>query len=176
MAEATSNFQPLRAELEPQLAVAEQRFPHILRLITDYDEASDDGDEAKIQAVVESLRQLTGKDISEADLFEYYEAGSKEELALRLALPAPMVVAAITKAEVLEILRRLQEPQDFTKPWEELSFAEQVGLYYLVEYYQELLKINFPTTCRHRDFGRRWGPDGRYYKLTREELAARLLA
>lgn len=176
MAEATSSFQPLRVELEPQLAVAEQRFPQVLRLLTDYDEASDNGEEAKIQAVVESLRQLTIKDIAAADLFEYYEAGSKEELAVRLALPAPLWVGHISRAELLEILRRLVAPVEPTREWQAMKLTEQINSYYLADYYHGLLKLNFPERYRYQDFSRRRGPDGQYYTLSAEEIASKLLA
>lgn len=165
----------LRKELEPPLAVVEQRYPHVLRLLDEYEAASDGSDEEGAQAVVEQLQKLTGKPITEADLVEYYEEGSKEELAIRLALPAPQPGPPLTPIELLEILRRLSNSATFVQPWEELTFAEQAQLY-LHNYYHELLKLHFPGTYQYKYFIRQRRPDGSYYELTSEERAARLLA
>ena len=126
--------------------------------------------------IVEQLRQLTKKPVSEADLFEYYEASSKEELAWQLSLPAPQLVAHITKKEVTEIVRRLHEPAAPTQEYATLSFEEQMSLYYLADYYHKLLKLHFPARYNYQYFGRRKGPDGRYYTLSTAEIVAKLLA
>ncbi|RZL16631.1 MAG: hypothetical protein EOO62_00755 [Hymenobacter sp.] len=166
---------PLQEALEPQLAVAARRYPQAVRLLTAYEEACDEADEARAQAAIETLQQLTGKAVAEADLFEYYEASSKEELAFQLSLPAPLVVAHITNAELAEIIRRLSEVPAPAPHWGALPFAEQVSLYYLADYYHNLLKLNFPTRYRFQYFGRFKGPDGRYHTLSPEEIAAKLL-
>ena len=166
----------LRAELEPQLTVAEQRYPEILCLISEYDEASDADDRQKIQQVIAGLRQLTSSNVSEDDLFEYYEAGSKEELAIRLALPAPTLAYCLTNEELLEVLRRLNDSVDVVNARAESPFAEQVRRYYLHDYYHQLLRLSFPNTYNYQYFNRQKRPDGSYYELTSQEQAALLLA
>jgi hypothetical protein len=168
----------LRVALEPQLAVAAQRYPQAVALLTAYDEARDNADNAdeQVLVIIEQLRQLTKKPVSEADLFEYYEASSKEELAWQLSLPAPQLVEHIIEAEVTEIVRRLHEPKAFTQEYDILTFEKQMSLYYLDDYYHKLLKLHFPARYNYQYFGRRKGPDGRYYTLSTAEIVAKLLA
>jgi hypothetical protein len=162
----------LRVALEPQLTVAAQRYPQAVKLLTAYDEA----DDQEAQAMIEALQQLTGKPVSEADLFEYYEASSKEELAWQLSLPAPQLVEHITNAELAEIVRRLHEFSAPTKEWDDLTLEEQASLLYLAGYYHNLLKLHFPASYRYQYFNRYKGPDGQYHTLSQEEIVAKLLA
>lgn len=165
----------LRAALEPQLAVAAQRYPQVVALLTAYDEASDKADSEKAQAIIEMLQQLIDKPIAEADLFEYYDASSRAALAIQLALPAPQLVEHITKLELVEIVRRLQEPPATALAWNALSVEEQISSYYLADYYHGLLKLNFPARYRYHYFGRCKGVGGQYYTLSTEEIVAKLL-
>lgn len=171
-----NNSYQLRVALEPQLAVAAQRYPQAVKLLTAYDEACDKAADQEAQTIIEALQQLTGKPVSEADLFEYYEASSKEELAWQLSLPAPQQVERITKDEVAEIVRRLHEPSAPTTEWADLTLEEQVSLYYLADYYHNLLKIHLPASYRYQYFNRYKGPDGQYQTLSQEEIVAKLLA
>lgn len=171
-----NNSYQLRVALEPQLTVAAQCYPQAMKLLTAYDEACDKADNQEAQTVIEALQQLTGKPVSEADLFEYYEASSKGELAWQLALPAPQQVEHITKAEVVEIVRRLREFSAPTKEWDDLTLEEQASLYYLADYYHNLLKLHFPARYRYQYFSRYKGPDGQYHTLSQEEIVAKLLA
>jgi hypothetical protein len=165
----------LQTALEPRLAIAAQRYPQVVALLTAYDEATDRGDGEKVQAIIEMLQQLIDKPITEADLFEYYEASSKEELAIQLALPAPQLVEHISRPELVEIVRRLQEPPAPALAWSALSVEEQISSYYLADYYHGLLKLNFPTRYRYHYFGRCKGAGGQYYTLSTEEIVAKLL-
>ncbi|RZK92809.1 MAG: hypothetical protein EOO62_32635 [Hymenobacter sp.] len=166
----------LRVALEPQLAVAAQRYPQAVTLLTAYDEAHDEADDEQALAIIEQLRQLTDKPVSEADLFEYYESSSKEALAWQLSLPPPPVVECLTKAEVTEIVRRLHEPKPPTQAYDTLAFEEQMSQYYLADYYHQLLKLHFPARYRYQYFGRHKGPNGQYYTLSTEQIVAKLLA
>lgn len=166
----------LRVALEPQLAVAAQRYPQAVALLTAYDEARDEAHDEQVLGIIEQLRQLTKKPVVEDDLFEYYEASSKEELAWQLSLPAPQLVAQLTKAEVTEIVRRLHEPAALVQEYATLAFEQQMSLYYLVDYYHNLLKLHFPARYQYQYFGRLKGPDGQCYTLSTAEIVARLLA
>jgi hypothetical protein len=166
----------LRVALEPQVAVAARRYPQAVALLTAYDEARDEADDEQVLVIIEQLRRLTQKPVSEADLFEYYEASSKEELAWQLSLPAPQWVEHISTPEVTEIVRRLHEPVALTQAYAALPFEEQMSQYYLADYYHNLLKLHFPARYNYQYFGRLKGPDGQYYTLSTEEIAAKLLA
>ena len=176
--EATSRSrQPLRPELEPQLAAAELQYPQVLQLIKDYDEASDEGDEAGIQAVIEQLCALTGKKITNADLFEYWEAGDAQELAFDLLQPVPVRVADLTPAEVAEIVYRLYDsPADPDSEVEAEDTRPYTPYFWLDNYYHDLLRVNLPNAYRFELFGRQKGKDGAYYEPTPAEIIARLLA
>jgi hypothetical protein len=166
----------MRVALEPQLAVAAQRYPQVVAWLTAYDKACDEADDEQVLVIIEQLRQLTNKPVSEADLFEYYEASSKEALAWQLSLPEPQLVAHITKSEVTEIVRRLHEPAAPMQEYATLSFEEPMSLYYLADYYHKQLKLHFPTRYNYQYFGRRKGPDGQYHTLSTAEIVAKLLA
>ncbi|MDJ0366570.1 hypothetical protein QMK33_15530 [Hymenobacter sp. H14-R3] len=172
-----ADFKPLRPELKPQLSRAEQRYPRVLHLIAEYDAASDHGDEAGLKKVLEQLKSLTGKPISESDLFEYYESGSKEELAFRFSLPPPVRVENITQGEVIELVNRLtKQVEEPAEEWQNLTFAQQFSQYYLEDYYYELLKINCPKNYNYSYFTRQKRKNGTYYRLTPAEIIARFLA
>ena len=166
--------QPLRPELEPPLD-ALQHYPQVLQLIYDYDDASDNGDEAGVRAVVEQLCALTGKAITEADLWEYWEAGGADEHAFYLLLPVPVRVAGITPAEVAEVVHRLYDPpvEPDAEPKDGMPYTTQ---FWLDSYYHDLLRVNLPDTYRNELFNQHKGPDGTFRELTPDEIIARLLA
>lgn len=171
------DFKSLRPALEPQLSRAEQRYLRVVQLITAYDAASDQGDEARIKAVLEQLKKLIDKEVSESDLFEYYESGSKEELAFRLSLPPPVRVENITRGEITELVNRLtRQVEEPAEEWQNLTFAQQFNQYYLADYYHELLRINCPKNYNYKYFTRQKRQDGTYYELTPAEIIAQFLA
>ncbi|WP_460582373.1 hypothetical protein [Hymenobacter arcticus] len=127
--------------------------------------------------MLEHLKELIDREVSESDLFEYYESGSKEELAFRLSLPPPVRVENITKDEVAELINRLTNPfEEPTKSWQNLSFVEQLSQFYLHDYYHELLKLNCFGSYSYKYFNRQKRKDGTYYELTPAEITARFLA
>ena len=96
----------LRKEIEPQFEIAEQRYSEVLKLILDYtDHCDENGDEdnTEYQILEEKLHKLTGKDMSQFDLWEWWEADGAENSAFDISLPEPQIVEDITKEELAEM-------------------------------------------------------------------------
>lgn len=90
----------LRKEIEPQFDIAEQHYPEILKLILDYTDYCDengDEDNAEYTKLEEKLHKLTGKDMSQFDLWEWWEGDGAENIAFDISLPKPLIVKDITK-------------------------------------------------------------------------------
>ena len=163
----------LRPELEPKIATAEKLFPQIVELITIYDDGYDNDDREKIATAINQINSLTGKNITEDDLFEYWEGYSKEELALQFAIPEPVKVDNITKDELLEIMKRMQSFDD--DGISETLSALGAPLSYILtyEYYSPLLEQNFSYPEPYGLFERQ-KINGNYIELTAEEIAEKI--
>ena len=158
----------LRAELEPQITIAEALFPKIFDLISLYDRGYDNGDEEKIKIAINQINFLTHKNINVEDLFEYWEGESQEELTFRLSLPNPLKVDNITKEELIEIVRRMQSFDDngISEKLSNLGVPLRGVLNY---YYAELVKRNFaypePSSLLDRQL-----VNGEYVEYSTEEI------
>ena len=105
----------LRAALEPQLDIAQQLYPEILKSILDYTDFVDENtDEENIeyQKLEDKLHALTGKDMSRFDLYEWWEQESAEVFAFTIALPDPQKVENITKEEMQKIVQKAKEAEE----------------------------------------------------------------
>lgn len=166
----------LRKDLEPQMHVAEIRYPKVLQCIMDYDAylaAHDDEDKSEYTKLTETLQQLTKKDISTYNLWEWWEEEGAEVLAFRISLPAPKLVRDISKIELTEIIKRLGGDQHSEAGWEEQTFEESFRLY-LSDYYHQLLKLNFKTYNYPKIFGPQKGKEHKSGWLTDEEKVTAL--
>ena len=100
----------MRKELEPKMETAKKLYPEIIKLIEEYTEYCDEnGDEENIEykKLENKLHEITGKDISQYNLWEYWEEEGLEVLSFRIALPEPIIVNDITKDELAEIVKRI---------------------------------------------------------------------
>ncbi|GEP89733.1 hypothetical protein SAMN05660909_02243 [Chitinophaga terrae (ex Kim and Jung 2007)] len=166
----------LRKEIEPQIHVAEFRYPKVLQCIMDYDaylSTNDDEDRSEYTKLTERLQQLTGKDISTYNLWEWWEEEGAEVLAFRISLPAPKQVNDFSKIELTEVIRRMGSYRQPEAGWEEQTFEENFRIY-LVDYYHELLKLNFKTYNYQKIFGPQRSRDHKPGWLTDEEKVAAL--
>ena len=93
----------MRKELEPDLEIAEKLYPIIFDLISDFDDACDSGNVENQKKAIDEISHLTGKAISEFDIYEYWSYINKEDLAYQFAIPEPQK-ANISKQELIEIL------------------------------------------------------------------------
>lgn len=136
----------LRKEIEPDFDVASQRYPEVLRLVLEYSDYCDehgDEDSKEYEKLENKLQEMTGKEMSQFNLWEWWEGDGAEHLSFDISLPDPKVVTDITKDELAEIIRRMstfeiQDPND-------KSFK---GLFYSYicfgsDYFPKFLKLNF---------------------------------
>lgn len=161
----------LRNEIEPDFDTAEKLYPEILKLILDYtDYCDENGDENNIehQKLENKLVELTGKDMSNYNLYEWWEEEGAEVLAFRISLPNPIILNDITKDELNEIVRRI-------KTWEEPnendnSFKGQFEVY--INYY-DFLRLNFKT-YNHKLFNSNKDKHGNYFEYSEEEIVSKI--
>lgn len=141
----------LRPELEPNIKKAEELFPKVIALISQFDDGFDHGDMNKMDFALKELSTLIKKEIEKEDLYEYWSYTSIEDLAFKLSLPSPKKVDNISEQEVLEINERIEslEEADETldKSISKYLFDKGVVLSYILvdEYYNPLLEINDPS-------------------------------
>ena len=163
----------LRKEIEPQLEIAESRYQEILDSImayTDYCDEEGDEDDAAYKKLEEKLHLQTGKDMSQFNLWEWWEEEGAEVLAFKIALPNPIKVEGITKEELSEIVRRTKT---FDENANEDSFEGQFK-YHLHDYYYDFLELNFKSYEQdlfhsHKD------KNGNYFEYSVDEIVKKLL-
>lgn len=166
----------LRSELEPDIEVTQKIFPRVLELISRYDEACDNDDSQTITQVIAEINTLTNKNITEEDLFEYWENESQEEVAFKFSIPDPIKVDTITRDELLEIIRRMQSFDD--TGIDRLSVARippASGIILADEYYLPLLERNFSFPEINELFELQQ-VNGEWIELTTEEIADKILS
>ncbi|PBI87593.1 hypothetical protein BSF41_30300 [Flavobacterium sp. ACN2] len=164
----------LRKEIEPQLEVAEKLYSKILKSLIEYAEFCDENDDeenVEYQKLEEKLHILTRKDMTQFNLWEWWEEEGVEVLAFRIALPNPLEVENITKEELSEIIcNRLQWSDDF----DDDNFNGKFSLY-LDNYYHDFLKLNFKRTYNYsKIFCTQKNKDKSIFELTNEEKVEKL--
>jgi len=166
----------LRKEIEPQFEIAEKRYSKVLKLILDYtDYCDENGDEDNIEykKLEEKLHNLTGKDISQFNLWEWWEEDSAENLAFDISLPEPQIVKDITKEELAEIVRRFktyEEPYENEENFKALFYSRTI---FGNGFFEDFLKRNFKT-YRVELFQRHKGKDGNYFEYSADEIVEKL--
>lgn len=165
----------LRNELEPKLDIVERLYPQILDLIADYDNAIDSEKYDEIRAIVKKVSELTGKDITEDDLFEYWEADGAGVLAFEMALPPPLKIDKITKDELREIARRVKNfeyADEFADHVTSEELKENKYAFASVlshKYYMKLIQVNFNYPSVFKLFQRQKN-NGVYAEYTIEDI------
>ncbi|MCP2039816.1 hypothetical protein L1281_000386 [Neisseria sp. HSC-16F19] len=162
----------LRPELRPNLIRAEQLYPQVLKRLQDYEIFYDSLPEHAPATVIEheyramehELSRLTGKDLSQVWLWEWWEQDGIEVFAFHLALPEPVRVGEIAKDELEEIVHRVQSI-DYPKTGE----FEKIFAHHLQSWYAQLLKIHFPH-YRPDIFLRQQDATGRYFEYSTAEI------
>ncbi|RAJ33077.1 hypothetical protein [Pedobacter cryoconitis] len=164
----------LRKQIEPQMDIAEKRYPQILKLVLDYaDFCNENGDEnnSEYKNLEASLHQLTAKDISQFNLSEWWEEEGAEVLSFRIGLPDPLRIEDLKREELEEVIYRIgnfkpPEPGDIT-------FKAQFSAY-LDNYYHQFLALNFKTYSYNKIFARQKDKDKKEFWYTENEKAALL--
>jgi len=166
----------LRKEIEPQFEIAEKRYPEVLKLILDYtDYCDENGDEDNIeyQKLEEKLHKLTGKDMSQFDLWEWWEADGAENLAFDISLPKPQIVEDITKEELAEIVRRLktyEEPNENEEDFMSLFYSRPI---FGNGFFEDFLRLNFKT-YKEELFQRNKDKSGNYFEYNIDEIVEKI--
>ena len=163
----------LRKEIEPDFETVEKRYPIALKAIMSYTVHCDEnGDEDLVEynKLADYLHQLTGKDMSQFNLWEWWEEEGAEVLAFKIVLPEPQCVHNITMDELYEIVKRLKT--DIYTPSEDGSLKE-LFKYHLDEYYKLFLERNF-NTYDPKLFERNINDKGEYFEYTEAQIVQML--
>lgn len=159
----------LRKAIAPDLQTAEQRYPVILDAILDYAKYCDEhGDEELVvyKQLEGRLQQLTGKDMRQFNLNEWWEEEGAEVLAFWISLPDPVVVTDLLKEELKEIVGRLKT---FEAPQgDDFQFHR-----YLDSYYHAFLALNCKGYNR-KLFQRNKNKEGNYFEYSAEEIVEKI--
>lgn len=159
----------LRKEIEPDFETVEKRYPIALKAIMSYTAYCDEnGDEDLVEynKLADYLHQLTGKDMSQFNLWEWWEEEGAEVLAFRIVLPEPQCVHNISMDELYEVVKRLKT--DIYTPSEDGSLKE-LFKYHLDEYYKLFLERNF-NTYDPKLFERNKNDKGEYFEYTEAQI------
>ena len=163
----------LRKEIEPDFETVEKRYPIALKAIMSYTAYCDEnGDEDLVEynKLADYLHQLTGKDMSQFNLWEWWEEEGAEVLAFKIVLPEPQCVHNISMDELYEVVKRLKT--DIYTPSEDGSLKE-IFKYHLDEYYKLFLERNF-NTYDPKLFERNINDKGEYFEYTEAQIVQML--
>ena len=163
----------LRKEIEPDFETVEKRYPIALKAImsyTAYFDENGDEDFVEYNKLADYLHQLTGKDMSQFNLWEWWEEEGAEVLAFRIVLPEPQCVHNISMDELYEVVKRLKT--DIYTPSEDGSLKE-IFKYHLDEYYKLFLERNF-NTYDPKLFERNINDKGEYFEYTEAQIVQML--
>lgn len=163
----------LRKEIEPDFETVEKRYPIALKAIMSYTAYCDEnGDEDLVEynKLADYLHQLTGKDMSQFNLWEWWEEEGAEVLAFKIVPPEPQCVHNITMDELYEVVKRLKT--DIYTPSEDGSLKE-LFKYHLDEYYKLFLERNF-NTYDPKLFERNINDKGEYFEYTEAQIVQML--
>ena len=163
----------LRKEIEPDFETVEKRYPIALKAIMSYTAYCDEnGDEDLVEynKLADYLHQLTGKDMSQFNLWEWGEEEGAEVLAFKIVLPEPQCVHNITMDELYEVVKRLKT--DIYRSSEDGSLKE-LFKYHLDEYYKLFLERNF-NTYDPKLFERNINDKGEYFEYTETQIVQML--
>ena len=165
----------LRKEIEPDFETAKKLFPKILKLIltyTDYCYNNGDEDNIEYKKLEDKLYEMLGKDMSQFDLWEWWEADGAENLAFEISLPKPKIVDNITKDELINIVRRriTFEVPDYVDDFKEMFYVNTV---FENGYFDKFLELNFKT-YDYKLFQRNRDKQGKYFEYSKDEMVNKL--
>ncbi|MEC4113499.1 hypothetical protein [Myroides pelagicus] len=161
----------LRAEILPNFEVAKERYDEVLKQILDYTAYCDeyeDQDQIIYNKIAAYLAEITGKDISVYNLYEWWEEEEAQVLAFRIALPAPITLSDITMEELRAVISKIRTFDTFEQEGENLTFEQEFSLY-LDDYYHAWLKLNFKK-YKYSLFNRYKNSKGEYLEYSIDEL------
>ena len=165
----------LRKELRPDFATAEKLYPLVLKRLRDYeaffDAQSEDTPEEvfdkEYKAMEQYLSELTGKDLSDTWLWEWWEGNGIETFAFDLAMPYPVKHNDLTHEDIAAFVRIVIDNEFECENDFQRMFMPYI--FYSDGYFFEFLEIN----CPHFDpsaFNTIKDKNGKYHEPTVEEV------
>ena len=169
----------LRKELRTDFATAEKLYPLVLKRLEDYeafhDAQSEDTPEEvfdkEYKAMEQYLSELTGKDLSDTWLWEWWEGNGIEVFAFDLAMPDPVKHNDLTREDIAAFVRIIID-NEFEC---ENDFQEEFMpyMFYAHQYFYKFLALN----CPHFDpsvFNTTKDKKGKYQEPTVEEVMKKI--
>jgi hypothetical protein len=166
----------LRKELEPRFDVAEKLYPEVYEAITAYATFCDnhgDEEDTGYNDLKIKIQQLTGKDMTNINLWEWWEEEGAENLAFTISLPSPRKVANITLSELTELVKRAQGLEQPANTDTGFQAAFYDTLVFSIRYFHQLIELNFKEYS-HKLFQRNKDLRGNYYEYSTAEIVAKL--
>ena len=166
----------LRKEIEPDFETTEKLYPEVLKLIlnyTDYRDENGDEDNAEYQKLENTLHKMTGKDMSQFNLWEWWEEDGAENLAFDISLPDAKQVSKITQAELSEIVRRIKTyeiPDEEDKSFKSIFYNHTT---FGNGYFGKFLEKNF-NTYDYKLFQRNKDKQGNYFEYSQDEIVEKI--
>lgn len=161
----------MRAEIEPNFALARERYEEVLESILDYVDYSNthggDKDGLGYKKLEEHLHDMTGKDISKFDLLNWWEEGA-EAIAFDIALPDPIKLDDISKDELKIIVERVKnfDLDDLDDEFINEFYRRTISL---KGYFMQFLKLNFKN-CSESLFLTNVNMAGELFEYSSDEI------
>ncbi|MDO4880352.1 MAG: hypothetical protein Q3983_03660 [Capnocytophaga sp.] len=164
----------LRKELRPDFATAERLYPLILDRLIKYEafwDAQPNGTPKEVfdkeyKAMETYLSELTGKDLSDTWLWEWWEGNGIEVFAFDLAMPDPVKHTDLTREDIAAFVRiiinnEFECENDFQREFMPYMF-------YAHNYFYQFLALNCPRLRPAYIFNTIRDKDGNYHQPTVE--------
>ena len=168
----------LRKELRPDFATAEKLYPLVLKRLKSYEKFydscyafSEEELDKEYKAMEQYLSELTGKDLSDTWLWEWWEGNGIEAFAFDLAMPDPVKHNDLTREDIAAFVRIIID-NEFEC---ENDFQEEFMpyMFYAHQYFYKFLALN----CPHFDptvFNTTKDKKGKYHEPTVEEVMKKI--
>ena len=168
----------LRKELRPDFATAEKLYPLVLKRLKSYEKFydscyafSEEELDKEYKAMEQYLSELTGKDLSDTWLWEWWEGNGIEAFAFDLAMPDPVKHNDLTREDIAAFVRIIIDSEFKC----ENDFQEEFMpyMFYAHQYFYKFLALN----CPHFDpsvFNTTKDKKGKYHEPTVEEVMKKI--
>ena len=168
----------LRKELRPDFATAEKLYPLVLKRLKSYEKFydscyafSEEELDKEYKAMEQYLSELTGKDLSDTWLWEWWEGNGIEAFAFDLAMPDPIKHNDLTREDIAAFVRIIIDSEFEC----ENDFQEEFMpyMFYAHQYFYKFLALN----CPHFDpsvFNTTKDKKGKYHEPTVEEVMKKI--
>ncbi len=169
----------LRKELRPDWEKAEKHYPLILKRLQEYEQFWDAQSEATPEEVFETeykkmesyLSELTGKDLSDVWLWEWWEGNGIEVFAFDLAMSEPTKHNDLTKDDLKAFVQIYKNKEFECQSDFQAEFMPY--MFYNHNYFYRFLELNFKK-FDYKFFQRQKDKNGNWYKLSVDEIVEKI--